>query len=210
MQTRSVVITLGIVAALAVGGDAFASSGITAPAANGKVYSCYSATTGAIRVVNASTKCRRGERRLAWNQTGVRGPAGKPAPNGAVHVVGTAGAPAYGPFMQAYGSPPFADLSYYQDGDHTVHLSGLACRRNLSVAGCIDGVGFAGSQAVFTLPSGFRPGHEHVFAATTFGFGTYYTARVDVDPAGVVSIIYPPQSGLAWISFDGISFRAGT
>jgi hypothetical protein len=207
MRGRLLAVVVG--SAIVLGGGAFAFGRITAPAADGKIYSCYVKQSGALRIVSKGTRCRATEARLAWNQIGPRGPAGTPPPNGPMRVVGTRGAAPYGPFMQAYDSPPYANLAYYHDADGIVHLNGLACRRNLSTPGCIDGVGFSGSQIVFTLPPGLRPLTQHVFAVTTYGFGKYATGRVDVMPDGEVTIVYPPQSGIAWISFDGISWRLG-
>ena len=43
---------------------------------NGKITACYSKRTGALRLVDAKKKCRKGEQRIAWNQKGRRGPRG--------------------------------------------------------------------------------------------------------------------------------------
>jgi hypothetical protein len=43
---------------------------------NGKITACYSKKSGALRLVDAKKKCRKGEQRIAWNQKGRRGPRG--------------------------------------------------------------------------------------------------------------------------------------
>lgn len=63
----------------ALGGSAFA---ITAgPSQTGAITACYKTKTGALRIVAATKKCAKGERRLTWNaggQAGVPGPQGAP------------------------------------------------------------------------------------------------------------------------------------
>ena len=63
--------------------------------ADGVIHACR-AKSGAIRVVDAGTACRRKELRIAWNVAGPKGesgPAGAPGPRGADGAAGPAGAP---------------------------------------------------------------------------------------------------------------------
>jgi hypothetical protein len=72
---------------LALAGSAVAAS---APGKDGKVHACYRVkgkAKGAMRVVPANKKCRRGERKLAWDVAG---------PSGAAGQTGTGGAPGAG------------------------------------------------------------------------------------------------------------------
>lgn len=79
-------------AALATG-SALAVVTITAPGSDGRIYSCYSATTGAIRVVNKGASCASSEKLLRWNQTGPQGPAGPQGATGAKGATGPQGVP---------------------------------------------------------------------------------------------------------------------
>lgn len=80
---------------------AFAGSAIAAPivAKDGKVSACYRVkgkVKGAMRVVPANKKCRKGERKLAWNvagsstQNGAGGATGANGANGAADPAGAA------------------------------------------------------------------------------------------------------------------------
>jgi hypothetical protein len=87
---------LGLVVSLALVGllvGVFAGSAVAAPIAmNGKVNACYKVkgkAKGAMRVVPAAKKCRKGERKLAWS---VAGPPGAAGPAGSGGSTGTAGA----------------------------------------------------------------------------------------------------------------------
>ena len=75
---------------LAVVGLLLGALGATAIAApvgkGGTVQACYKVkgkAKGAMRVVPSGKKCRRGERKLAWNAVGTPGPAGAKGANGA-------------------------------------------------------------------------------------------------------------------------------
>jgi len=78
-----------IAAFLAIGGGAYAVVG--SPPGDETIEGCYRKKGGALRLVKQSQPCRRGERRIVWNQqgppgargeAGARGPTGPPgAPN---------------------------------------------------------------------------------------------------------------------------------
>jgi hypothetical protein len=61
------------------------------PSTNGKISACYSKQGGATRLIDAGKKCRKGEKRVAWNQ---RGQAGKNGTNGVNGTNGASGAAA--------------------------------------------------------------------------------------------------------------------
>jgi hypothetical protein len=71
---------LGLVVGIgvAVGGIAYAAI----PDANGVINSCYSKSTGGLRVAERATDCRSGETALSWNQQGRVGPTGPQGPAG--------------------------------------------------------------------------------------------------------------------------------
>ena len=98
-------VALGGLGAVAVG-LAVAGSGLIAPAANGKIYVCYGAKSGSMRLVNKTASCRKGERRLAWNQTGRAGKAGKDGKAGATGAPGPTG-----PAGPIEGTPAGGDLT---------------------------------------------------------------------------------------------------
>lgn len=78
-------VAAGLGVAVLAAGSAYAVVTITAPAADGKIYSCYSTSKGTIRLVNKGKACASGERALSWNQLGPQGPAGangSPGPQG--------------------------------------------------------------------------------------------------------------------------------
>jgi hypothetical protein len=190
-----------VAAATAAGATYAAVTNIHEPNANGVISSCYDSATGRIRMVNAAATCTTAEQKLTWQQK-VRRPV--------VHVVGEAGQPGYAFDWKAYDGPPFGNLSFFKDASGVVHLSGLACRVSFAdPSACVSGTAFGGTQRIFTLPAGFRPGTQQLFTAMTSGQTNYYVTRVDVTTAGVVELVTPPTGGEDWISFDGMTFLAG-
>lgn len=90
---------LGLVVSLAVialAAAVFGASALAAPIAkNGQVNACYKLKgkkKGAMRVVPARKKCRKGERKLAWSVTGPAGAAGPAGPKGSSGAIGAIGA----------------------------------------------------------------------------------------------------------------------
>jgi hypothetical protein len=195
------IVVVAVVAGSAAGAgvaSAVVSRAIEEPSAKGVISACYATGNGAIRMVNAGAGCRAGERKLTWNQ-GVRKPV--------VHEVGAPGEVAYTGEFMAYDSPPFGNLSYYKDASRVVHLTGLTCLRD--GATCATQTTSVGTRPIFTLPRGFRPARQQVFTALSVGLSTqYYSARVDVTKGGVVEVVAPPEAGMDWVSFDGVSFLA--
>ena len=78
---RAILVAAGAAALLLAGSGATAAV-LTIPSANGVIHSCYS-STGALRVVNATT-CPSGQKTLSWNQKGA---AGLPGPAGSLSNV---------------------------------------------------------------------------------------------------------------------------
>jgi hypothetical protein len=113
-----------------------------------------------------------------------------------------------------YGDPAYNAVGFYKDAGGVVHLRGLACYRafNSCVAGNITE---GGAQRIFTLPRGFRPARQGVFATVSNArvsaangnpdAGHYYASRVDVTKDGVVQATKVDDQ---WVSLDGITFRA--
>jgi hypothetical protein len=84
-------------------------------------------------------------------------------------------------------APPFNPAGYYRHQE-IVYLRGVIAS------------GVVGSAA-FTLPAGFRPANNHIFAALSNGA----IGRLDVTSAGDV---IPTAGSNVYFSLDGISFRA--
>src|SRR4051794_40865105 len=88
----NVVATVCLVAV--AGGSALAA---TKKPASSKITACVvkkGKTSGALRIVAAKTKCKKTEKRITWNQKGVRGtagPAGAAGTAGGTGPAGTAG-----------------------------------------------------------------------------------------------------------------------
>ena len=65
---------------VAIAAFVIATSGVaigSVAARDGKITACYSTKNGALRLIDAGKKCRKSEKRIAWNQRGRRGPAGE-------------------------------------------------------------------------------------------------------------------------------------
>jgi hypothetical protein len=84
-----------VVGALAVGGGGYAMAAASAgPVGGAVIHTCFNRTTGALRVVSAASRCRKGESSLSFNQAGpqgARGNAGALGPAGASGAAGSAG-----------------------------------------------------------------------------------------------------------------------
>jgi hypothetical protein len=89
-----------------------------------------------------------------------------------------------------YGDP-FTAAAYRRDANR-IQLRGLV-------------KGGTGSSVVLTLPAGFRPGGQLLFAAVS---DSTAPTRIDVKPNGDV-LLSTPQSGvMGWLSLDGVTFVA--
>jgi hypothetical protein len=98
-----------------------------------------------------------------------------------------------------YGSYSWPNPAYYKDGQGIVHLRG-AVR-------CVDSCAY--SSFMFRLPAGYRPAVQAVLPAmsSTDVYGAGVFQRVNVQADGWVSRA-TNMGGTAWVSLDGISFRA--
>jgi hypothetical protein len=79
----------------ATGGFAIAANESATTSAKKQIKACYSKKTGELRIKKAGTKCKRGEKKLAWNKRGVRGPRGPvgvQGPKGETGATGPTGA----------------------------------------------------------------------------------------------------------------------
>lgn len=76
---------------VALGGTSLAATQIPGP--GGVIHACYQKRGGALNVVAATKRCRRGQRALAFNQTGPQGSQGIQGPAGQPGAPGKDGAP---------------------------------------------------------------------------------------------------------------------
>jgi hypothetical protein len=89
LHSRHAVVAIAVLIAFA--GAAYAASG-GIPGPGGVITGCYNKSTGQLRIINSSKRCNRGlERRLTWNQRGLRGPTGAKGAQGVQGVAGTIG-----------------------------------------------------------------------------------------------------------------------
>jgi collagen triple helix repeat protein len=160
----------------------------------------------------------------ATGASGPTGPAGAPNPNAvnsdkldnldstdfarssteAFHVVGDSGEPAFnrcgtGLFSTVWSNYPgnFNPASFYKDPWGTVHVRGL-----VRATGFFGPVCHGAGIPIFTLPDGYKPAHEEIFAvASADAFGE---ARVQANGYVVAYV-----GSETWFSLDGISFKAG-
>jgi hypothetical protein len=119
-----------ILVALAIAAVTLAGAAVAAiPDGDGVIHGCRKVDGGALRVVARASACRSGERPLAWNQQGARGPAGAagaigpPGPAGPKGETGAQGpqGPA-GPGLTSFDS--LAGLSCTKAGQQgTISLS---------------------------------------------------------------------------------------
>src|SRR4051812_32887088 len=89
----NVVVT--ILAFVVLGGGTLALAAI--PSSSGALTACSKKQGGAVRIIDERKKCKRGERRLTWNQkgqAGLPGPAGQPGASGKDGAKGDSGAAA--------------------------------------------------------------------------------------------------------------------
>jgi len=110
----------------------------------------------------------------------------------ATALSGTWTTPALYPPWTHYSTINYEGVAYYKEGMGIVHLRGLANPNSVVIP-----------SDIFSLPAGFRPLNNRIFAASandTF-------ASVEVLDTGVVSVRAGPTGDL-WYSLDGISFRA--
>jgi len=81
---------LGVIAVIALVAAGIAYAAI--PDSSGVIHGCYSAKTGALRVIDSSGKCANGENALNWNQQGPKGDVGATGPQGPKGDAGATGA----------------------------------------------------------------------------------------------------------------------
>jgi hypothetical protein len=76
---------------VALGAGSFAVGAI--PGKDGTITACYSSKTGVVRAINADKKkkCKKGEKKITWNQKGVQGTQGAPGAPGAPGAKGDPG-----------------------------------------------------------------------------------------------------------------------
>ena len=65
--------------------------------------------------------------------------------------------------------------------------------------------GGAGGTVLFTVPAGYRPPTQQIFATLSDAAAV---TRIDVRPTGDVLVGLPPSTAVAWLSLDGIGYYA--
>jgi hypothetical protein len=134
-----------------------------------------------LQLVNLTVDSLRVRERLTVDKQMVYG--------GKLFTIGTTGAPSFENSWSNFNTTDNTSAAYYRDAEGFVRLTGL-------IAG-----GVVGSRA-FTLPPGFRPGKRVILATISNGA----LGRITVEANGEVIPASPSSS--AWVSLDGLFFRA--
>jgi hypothetical protein len=115
------VVVGGLAVAIAVAGVSITQGMGGGGEATGKLKGCVDRGSGELRIVKG--KCDKGERKLAWNKPGARGPQGAPGAPGETGPPGEQGARGSFDFDSFQGmqcddgsGPETIDLSYDDDG----------------------------------------------------------------------------------------------
>jgi hypothetical protein len=96
-------------------------------------------------------------------------------------------------------------LAFYKDALGRVHLKGLI-KDGWTFDDGNDISGVTSCGQIFQLPAGYRPAVREVYATITYDSSGIRTARVNIDGDGLVWAA--EDANRAWLSLDGISFRA--
>jgi len=84
--------SITVLAVIAVFGTMIGIAYAQIPAQDGTISTCFTKSTGSIRVIDASvTNCKAGETSLTWNQQGNTGPQGPTVPTGPQGAAGAQG-----------------------------------------------------------------------------------------------------------------------
>src|SRR6202451_1549404 len=115
-------------------------------------YGCVTTSTGAIRIVTATTTCKTTEHKIQWDQTGPQGPAGPTGPQGAKGATGAQGptGPA-GPTGPQ--GPAGVSVGYYAIGK-SVELTGYPGALVAETDAVQAGTYFVSASTLLLLASG--------------------------------------------------------
>ncbi len=203
--------TLALV--FAMGGGAYAA---LAPAANDVIYTCYSRSTGALRVVHRTTRCRRRERALAFNQRGPVGPegprgvVGPPGPTGKTGATGKTGKTGAGGRSGAAGSSvtstalAVGNATCPDGGSSFTSVSGTtyACNGSASGFASVNATGtLAASRNVTAVALGTAPGVYCLKLTSAPSVGVA-SVRGDAATRGSAEVLIPAASTVCGATGD--------
>ena len=177
------------------------------------IYACANKKSGAMRIVSAKAKCRRGERKLSWSSAGPAGPAGAPGAPGA------AGAPGANGVGVDYSSSSFAPLKLaLSENAEIVVTKTIPAGTYFASAKTIAGGGEA-TSAVFVVvvcelvDSASTPHFEESSEAidtsewaqqlSYTGSGTSYAGAATLELQGQLTTTEPTTLALVCIPIEG-------
>jgi hypothetical protein len=172
------------------------------------IYACVSKKNGAMRIVSAKAKCKRGEHKLSW---GASGPAGAPGATGAAGSPGAAGAngvgvdyasSVFGPTELAASEVVITKTipagSYFVNAKTVV---GADAKTEVFVGVICELVDTSGTVGVVELPQALDLGEWQQQLSKSFG--TEYDAATTLAMQAQLTTTEPTTLGIVCVPVNG-------
>ena len=202
--------------ALFIAASGTAVAAISFTASDGTITACRDNRTGVLKVIQSGQTCTSKETTITWKD-GITGKVadadkldGKDstefAPN-AVEAWRTVGTSEFENGWSNFAGQNVTTAAFYKDPWGVVHLKGVVSGGTVANSPAI------GSGTIFFLPCGYAPDQAETHAVLS----NNQTGRVSVKWATTIGcsngqkrgmVTADPPSNNAWVSLDGITFRA--
>lgn len=148
---------------VALGGTSYAATG--GFTSNGQLQACVG-ESGGVTIVKAGKKCRRGQQRVSWNQTGPAGAKGATGATGAAGANGAAGATGSAGAPGAPGAPAVTLWARVKADGTLVSGSGVTAaegsggiynvtfNRNVTSCGVSGTLNLGAAEIIHAVPAG--------------------------------------------------------